>query len=174
MKKEVSDPAPSAQKNLNSRPPVDKDDSDDYDDDFDDMNDKLDDKKANQNKDTGKDKASDWDDDLDGDWGELEDNPVKRKEENKTDEDKKRQLMFGGAKDDFTDLDDLPDIGSNFPKNDDKFNQVMSSSKEGGGLLASIGMKKEDLKDDSVGEDSEEDPHKKSDLFDTSKDRIGG
>lgn len=84
--------------------------------------------------------------------------------------------MFGGAKDDFTDLDDLPDIGSNFPgaKNEDKFNQVMSSSKEGGGLLASIGLKKEDVKDnDSVGQDSDEDPLQKSDLFDTSKDRIG-
>jgi len=52
---------------------------------------------------------------------------------------------------------------------------VLSSSKEGGGLLASIGLKKDDVnKDDSVVEDSqEEDPHKKSDLFDTSKDRIG-
>ncbi len=72
---------------------------------------------------------------------------------------------------------DIPEIGSNFPnKNEDKFNQVLSSSKEGGGLLASIGLKKDDVnKDDSVVEDSqEEDPHKKSDLFDTSKDRIGG
>ena len=51
---------------------------------------------------------------------------------------------------------------------------MLSSSKEGGGLLASIGLKKEDVKaDDSQDEDrSEEDPHKKSDLFDTSKDRI--
>lgn len=51
----------------------------------------------------------------------------------------------------------------------------MSSSKEGGGLLASIGLKKDDVnKDESMIEDSqEEDPHKKSDLFDTSKDRIG-
>ena len=39
-------------------------------------------------------------------------------------------------------------------KNEDKFNQVMSSSKEGGGLLASIGLKKEDMKEgaDSVGD----------------------
>lgn len=50
----------------------------------------------------------------------------------------------------------------------------MSSSKEGGGLLASIGLKKGDVdKDESIANDSEEDPHKKSDLFDTSKDRIG-
>ena len=51
---------------------------------------------------------------------------------------------------------------------------MLSSSKEGGGLLASIGLKKEDVKaDESQEEDrSEEDPHKKSDLFDTSKDRI--
>ena len=76
-------------------------------------------------------------------------------------------------------LDDLPEIGSTFPqKNEDKFNQVMSSSKEGGGLLASIGLKKEDMKEDSMGGDDsqqeEGDPHKKSDLFDTSKDRVGG
>ena len=151
-KKEVIEPAPSgAQKNLMSRPPAEKDDSDDYDDDFDDIGggDKSADKKAAK---PGQ-KASDWDLEDDGDWGELDSNNGKRKEESK-DEDKKRQLMFGGAKDDFTDLDDLPDIGSNFPggKNEDKFNQVMSSSKEGGGLLASIGLKKEDVKDnDSVG-----------------------
>ena len=61
-------------------------------------------------------------------------------------------------------------------KNEDKFNQVMSSSKEGGGLLASIGLKKGDVnKDESMVDDSqEEDPHKKSNLFDTSKDKIGG
>lgn len=48
----------------------------------------------------------------------------------------------------------------------------MSSSKEGGGLLASIGLNKNDVKDnDSIDESQEEDPHKKSDLFDTSKDR---
>ena len=75
----------------------------------------------------------------------------------------------------MTDLDDLPEIGSNFNnKNEDKFNKVMSSSKEGGGLLASIGLKKDDVnKDESIANDSEEDPHKKSDLFDTSKDKIG-
>lgn len=60
---------------------------------------------------------------------------------------------------------------------------MMSSSKEGGGLLASIGLKKEDMKEgaDSIGDDLDDDddgesqlegdPHKKSDLFDTSKDR---
>ena len=56
-------------------------------------------------------------------------------------------------------------------KNEDKFNQVLSTSKENGGLLASIGLKKGE-NDDSIGDGSEEeDPHKKSDLFDTSKDR---
>ena len=41
-------------------------------------------------------------------------------------------------------------------------------------MLASIGLKKGDVdKDESAANDSEEDPHKKSDLFDTSKDRIG-
>ena len=52
----------------------------------------------------------------------------------------------------------------------------MSSSKEGGGLLASIGLKKEDMKEDSMGDDSQmdgDDLHKKSNLFDTSKDRVG-
>lgn len=77
----------------------------------------------------------------------------------------------GGKYDDVPDLDDLPEIGSNF-QNKDKFNQVMSSSKEGGGLLASIGLKKDDVKD-GESEDAEEDPHKKSNLFDTSKDKIG-
>jgi len=74
------------------------------------------------------------------------------------------------------DLDDLPELGSNFPgKNEDKFNMVMGSSKEGGGLLASIGLKKDELnKDESLYESQEEDPHKKSNLFDNSKDRIGG
>ena len=66
----------------------------------------------------------------------------------------------------------MPALGSNFQQKEDKFNQVLSSTKDGGGLLASIGLKKEDVKDDSM-EDSEEDPHKKSDLFDTSKDRGG-
>ncbi len=50
----------------------------------------------------------------------------------------------------------------------------MSSSKEGGGLLASIGLKKDDVnKDESLDESQEEDPHKKSNLFDNSKDKIG-
>ena len=66
-------------------------------------------------------------------------------------EKKRQDMFFGGAKDD-DDLDNLPEIGSNFPsKNEDKFNMVMSSSKEGGGLLASIGLKKEELnKDESL------------------------
>ena len=58
-------------------------------------------------------------------------------------------------------------------KVEDKFNQVLSTSKENGGLLASIGLKKGDANDESIIDDSEEDPHKKSDLFDTSKDKIG-
>ena len=57
-------------------------------------------------------------------------------------------------------------------KNEDKFNQVLSTSKENGGLLASIGLKKGADNDESINDESqEEDPHKKSDLFDTSKDR---
>jgi len=125
-------------------------------------------------------------DEDDYDWGDLDDNEDKKnksavdakKTEAKDSPDaKNRQKMFfgGGKYDDVPDLDDLPEIGSNFPnKNEDKFNQVMSSSKEGGGLLASIGLKKDDMKDESLNdEDQEEDPHKKSNLFDTSKDKIG-
>ena len=52
---------------------------------------------------------------------------------------------------------------------------MLGSSKEGGGLLASIGLKKEDIKvneDDSIADDeSLGDLHKKSDLFDKSKDK---
>lgn len=50
----------------------------------------------------------------------------------------------------------------------------MTSSKEGGGLLASIGLKNKDIANDdaSLDEDNEEAPHNKSDLFDTSKDRV--
>ena len=60
-------------------------------------------------------------------------------------------------------------------KNEDKFNQVLSTSKENGGLLASIGLKKGEGNDDSIVDDSnDEDPHKKSDLFDTSKDKMKG
>lgn len=76
----------------------------------------------------------------------------------KESEEKKRQNLFFGDddKDDF-DLD-IPEIGSNFQnKNEDKFNQVLSSSKEGGGLLASIGLKKDDVNNnnnESVIEDS--------------------
>jgi len=56
---------------------------------------------------------------------------------------------------------------------------VLSSSKEAGGLLAQIGLKKEDMKDDdddSIIDDEDDslgDLRKKSDLFDRSKDRGG-
>lgn len=50
----------------------------------------------------------------------------------------------------------------------------MANSKENGGLLASIGLKNKDFANEeaSLDGDSEEAPHNKSDLFDTSKDRI--
>lgn len=113
-------------------------------------------------------------------WGELDSEREKAKpglaalskpDKKQSDEKKKQDLYFGGGSDDVLDLDGLPDV---MGKDEDKFNQVMSSSKEKGGLLASIGLKKDDVaKDDSIAEESpEEDPHKKSDLFDTSKDRI--
>lgn len=57
---------------------------------------------------------------------------------------------------------------------EDKFNKVISTNKETGGLLASIGLKNKDIanEDASLEGDSEEAPHNKSDLFDTSKDRV--
>ena len=49
---------------------------------------------------------------------------------------------------------------------------MLSTSKENGGLLASIGLKKDQANlDESLDEDEQQDPHKKSDLFDTSQDR---
>lgn len=87
---------------------------------------------------------------------------------------KRRDLFFGGAAEDSDGLEELKMLGGNDfdNKNEDKFNQVLSTSKENGGLLASIGLKKAGEDGDSIGEESqEEDPHKKSDLFDTSKDR---
>lgn len=93
-------------------------------------------------------------------------------EKKKEEEEKKRREMFFGG--DNKELDDLPTIGEgNTEKQEDKFNQVLSTSKENGGLLASIGLKKGEGNDESIIDDSqEEDPHKKSDLFDTSKDKI--
>ena len=51
------------------------------------------------------------------------------------------------------DADELDDLGKFQPRSDDKFNQVLSSSKEGGGLLASVGLKKEDIKADNSQEE---------------------
>ena len=92
-----------------------------------------------------------------------------------------KDLFSYGAKDDgLQDLDDIPTIGDNLGGGVDgkeDFNKVMSTSKENGGLLASIGLDRkvangdESLQDDDS--QQEEDPHKKSDYFDTSKDRIG-
>ena len=73
-------------------------------------------------------------------------------------------------------------LASGLPdQDDDKFNKVMGSTKEDGGLLASIGLKKEDMKvndDDSIADDDQDeslgDLHKNSDLFDPSKDKEGG
>lgn len=145
----------------------------------------------------------------DDDWGDLEDNDDRRaldgggnkskkpsllgmhdgndninKNDSPVDKKKQKNNLFlggiGGVKDDddVGDLDDIDNfLGNN--GNEDKFNQVLSKTKEGGGLLASIGLNKDDVKDgQSLGDDSElndshnnQDLHKKSDLFDTSKDR---
>ena len=52
-------------------------------------------------------------------------------------------------------------------KNEDKFNQVLSTSKENGGLLASIGLKKGGENDESLCDESqEEDPDaEKRDIY---------
>ena len=52
--------------------------------------------------------------------------------------------------DDDEDIDNFLDNG-----NEDKFNQVLSKTKEGGGLLASIGLNKDDVKDGQSLDDSE-------------------
>lgn len=77
-------------------------------------------------------------------------------------------MFFGG--DNLDDLDDIPlDDGMK-----EEFNQVLSTSKENGGLLASIGLDKQEANaEESLNEESqEEDPIKKSDFFDNSKDPI--
>ena len=51
---------------------------------------------------------------------------------------------------DDEDIDDFLNNG-----NEDKFNQVLSKTKEGGGLLASIGLNKDDVKDGQSLDDSE-------------------
>ena len=50
---------------------------------------------------------------------------------------------------------------------------MLSTSKEAGGLLASIGIKNKDIHEDASLEGDTDAPHNKSDLFDTSKDRVG-
>jgi len=113
---------------------------------------------------------------MDDDWGEPnagfgKDDITNAEKGDKEEDEKNRQdLFFGGDK---QDLDDFPTIGDrNGDKNEDKFNQVLSTSKENGGLLASIGLKKGEGNDDSLIDDEEEDPHKKSNLFDNSKDKV--
>lgn len=114
---------------------------------------------------------------MDEDWGEAEQKPKSNAEnQNKKEENNnRRQLLFGGSRREDEELDDIPTVGEGSPAQvEDKFNQVLSTSKENGGLLASIGLKKGDANDESIIDDSqEEDPHKKSDLFDTSKDKGG-
>lgn len=113
-----------------------------------------------------------------GNKNNKNDSPVDKKKQ-------KNNLFLGGIgsgkneeDDDVGDLDDIENfLGNN--GNEDKFNQVLSKTKEGGGLLASIGLNKDDVNDgQSLEDDSElndshnnQDLHKKSDLFDTSKDR---
>lgn len=69
---------------------------------------------------------------------------------------KRRDLFFGAGTDDLNDLEELDMIGGkDFDnKNEDKFNQVLSTSKENGGLLASIGLKKGGEHDESLCDES--------------------
>lgn len=120
---------------------------------------------------------------ADDDFGEVKKDDAKKEEakpstNTKEIADKKRRDLFFGQEDandldlDQIDIDKL-DMQNFDNKNEDKFNQVLSTSKENGGLLASIGLKKGADNDDSIGDESQEedDPHKKSDLFDNSKDK---
>ena len=67
----------------------------------------------------------------------------------------RRELFFGGARGANDELEDLPTIGEGSGgKAEDKFNQVLSTSKENGGLLASIGLKKGETNDESLIDDS--------------------
>lgn len=158
--------------------------SDNYDDDFD-----LDDVnpvkgKTEAKKEAAKKESSDDDWGLEDDWGEPAPKKSEPKEKEKAsaplnakseiekkkeEEESKRRNMF-----DNKELEDLPTLGEGKEeKIKDEFNQVLSTSKENGGFLASMGLKKGEGNDESIIDDSqEEDPHKKSDLFDTSKDKI--
>ena len=131
--------------------------------------------KADQNQSSAAAKVEDDDDwgmEDDG-WGDLEDEDDKREREknsvkkpsllgmqdvagledkNDLSADKKKQknnLFLGGiGKDELGDEFDDDDIDNFLGNgNEDKFNQVLSKTKEGGGLLASIGLNKNDVKD---------------------------
>jgi hypothetical protein len=146
------------------------------------------------------DDMNDWNDDdaweMDADMGEVPQKSFKdgknKKEDDfdrdfKTDKDKKfardsSDEDFDIKKNDDSDkkkADDeqLGDLDKDFvDTNEDKFNKVLSTSKENGGLLASIGLKNKDFAENEsliVDEDQDsEEKHEKSYLFDTSKDRI--
>lgn len=119
------------------------------------------------------------DDDLDNmDFGKKkkeesskkDDEPKKGSKANEIIDKKRKDLLVDQDNDIDSDAIDIDKLEF-ADKNEDKFNQVLSTSKENGGLLASIGLKKGE-NDDSFGDESQDqDPHKKSDLFDTSKDR---
>ena len=141
--------------------------------------------KTEAEKKAAKKESSDDDWGLDDDWGEPAVKSSQKKTEpqekagaplnakaeieKKKEEEKKRRDMF-----DNKELEDLPVLGEGKDeKIKDEFNQVLSTSKENGGFLASMGLKKGEVNDESLNDDSqEEDPHKKSDLFDTSKAKI--
>lgn len=116
-----------APSNLFSAKPKDDDGiSDDYEDDFDDTPAAKKNAAAPKPEAKGKVGAVEDDWDLENDWGELSDQKDPKKGgkagSKGDDPDQKRQnLFFGGDKDQVTDLDDLPEVGSNFIKND-KFN----------------------------------------------------
>ena len=85
-------------------------------------------------------------------------------DKNESSADKKKQknnLFLGGiVKDEVGNFDDEDDDDEDIDNfldngNEDKFNQVLSKTKEGGGLLASIGLNKDDVKDGQSLDDSE-------------------
>lgn len=119
-----------------------------------------------------------WDDDGwgDADFGEV--NSKKHLGKNQSKDTKKDQQAAKNEKNkkDYFGNDGLDALEKDFAmdKNEDKFNKVLSTSKEHGGLMASLGIKNKDIanEDASLENEAEEAPHNKSDLFDTSKDRV--
>ena len=135
--------------------------SDNYEDSFDDSPGLIKGKEADKKEAKKESDDDEWG--LEGDWGENE--PAVKSSVKKTEvqekgkagakaeiekEEKKRRDIF-----DNKELDDVPLLGEGKEeKIKDEFNQVLSTSKENGGFLASMGLKKGEVNDESLNDDS--------------------